>query len=308
MTQDEFNSLADIERGMNFQVSLLSDKTPRTLLLGYTCERETWHVYLGADRALHRVVYSDSMLLSHTTKFERDEDLIPDKRLYPEACDFETCRILAGMSVSLPFTTFGQGRVPLGPFAAKVYADLEGMEAVFVPSYEVAECFYATVKECNENRGRANQALAQACEELKEPYRTVGSSGVYIKKGSRAAVFERARELFPDAQELSSPEAFLRHFLHLFQPFEDAGWPMFAHAAGGTVTGMVELDLASQSGSSMLSIREVDDSGRLAVFYGDESEPSAWLTPAHKGMSGKQPYSFEQQVFGKPLAREFNSA
>ncbi|WP_316207486.1 hypothetical protein [Bradyrhizobium sp. SZCCHNR3118] len=33
--------------------------------------------------------------------------LVPNKRLYPEACDFDFCMKLAALGVHLPFTTYG---------------------------------------------------------------------------------------------------------------------------------------------------------------------------------------------------------
>lgn len=36
---------------------------------------------------------------------------VPDKRLYPEACDFEFCRLLKERGISLPFTVFNSERV-----------------------------------------------------------------------------------------------------------------------------------------------------------------------------------------------------
>lgn len=89
----------------------LVDRTPRTLLYGYDVARNTWHVYLDAAGVLHKVVYlSDALLLSHEAGRLPDASLIPDKRLYPQYCDFEACLLLQRAGVSLPFTTWSDPR------------------------------------------------------------------------------------------------------------------------------------------------------------------------------------------------------
>lgn len=88
----------------------LADRTPRTLAFGYTCERDTFHVYLAED-GIHKVVYrygQPSVLLMH--KHEREgllpSECVPDKRLYPETCDFAFCVLLKTRGVQLPFTNY----------------------------------------------------------------------------------------------------------------------------------------------------------------------------------------------------------
>jgi hypothetical protein len=39
-------------------------------------------------------------------EIRENEDYIPSKRLYPERCDFEFCKLLKETDVNLPFTTF----------------------------------------------------------------------------------------------------------------------------------------------------------------------------------------------------------
>lgn len=93
----------------------LADQTPRTLAYGYTCEKDTFHVYLAKD-GIHKVVYrggQPSVMLMH--KHEREgllpTECVPDKRLYPEACDFAFCVLLKTRGVELPFTTWNDQRV-----------------------------------------------------------------------------------------------------------------------------------------------------------------------------------------------------
>lgn len=116
MTKDEYEALCRpvTPAPARVFVSDLADQRPRTLLYGYTCERDTFHVYLGADGLLHKVVYGpDKLLLAH----EQGISLVmvvcvPDKRVYPHASDLEFCTLLAKAGVSVPFTTFTEGVEP----------------------------------------------------------------------------------------------------------------------------------------------------------------------------------------------------
>lgn len=89
----------------------LVNKEPRTLLYGYTCNRDTWHVYLDEHQDIHVVTYnSRHLMLSHTSGtaggVTENSGFLPDKRLYPESCDFEFCRLLVKEREDLPFTNY----------------------------------------------------------------------------------------------------------------------------------------------------------------------------------------------------------
>lgn len=90
----------------------LSDTSNRTLLWGYTCERDSWHVYIE-DGEIHTVMYGYNDMLKHyhsCCATDNPSDWIPDKRLYPEACDYEFCKLLKEYGYSLPFTTWNDDR------------------------------------------------------------------------------------------------------------------------------------------------------------------------------------------------------
>lgn len=87
-----------------FTAEHLNDKADRTLLYGYTCDRATWHVYIK-DGNIHTVMYfSDKDTQEIFVQY--NHDFVPDKRLYPECCDFEFCALLIRDGCSLPFTGF----------------------------------------------------------------------------------------------------------------------------------------------------------------------------------------------------------
>lgn len=94
------------------QAKALYDQSPRTLVYGYTTDKNTFHVYL-ADGKIHKVVYGyPDKLLEHKTQDANllFEECAPNKRMYPEACDFEFCSLLRRHGVHLPFTTWNDKR------------------------------------------------------------------------------------------------------------------------------------------------------------------------------------------------------
>jgi hypothetical protein len=93
---------------------LINPEQDRTLLYGYTCERETFHVYLKGGQ-IHKVVYrgsgpaSESKLLFHTASESiACESAVPDKRAYPAACDEQFCRLLMSKGQHISFTAFDE--------------------------------------------------------------------------------------------------------------------------------------------------------------------------------------------------------
>ena len=91
----------------------LADRTPRTLIRGYTAERYHFHAYLDEAGVIHRVVYSDyDELLLHATedRIESNDQYAPTKRVYPDASDFEFCAKLLAAGVPLAFHIYDTKR------------------------------------------------------------------------------------------------------------------------------------------------------------------------------------------------------
>lgn len=94
---------------------------PKTLLYGYNCDRRTWHVFQDHNGHIFLYVYDQGNngkairdLLKHevTEKgIQSLEEIIPNKRLYPQHCDYEFCSYLKEKGVSLPFTNWSEARV-----------------------------------------------------------------------------------------------------------------------------------------------------------------------------------------------------
>lgn len=113
MNRQEYNNIIAYQRSrFDINVRHLNNQTPRTLLYGYTCDRQTWHVYLDYDMMIHLVVYSYPNILRNYS----DEtaltihSCVPNKRLYPEACDYEYCVYLYQCGAYLSFTNFNPQR------------------------------------------------------------------------------------------------------------------------------------------------------------------------------------------------------
>ncbi|MGJ4945150.1 hypothetical protein ACQR1W_31635 [Bradyrhizobium sp. HKCCYLS1011] len=108
MTEEQLNALRSVEQ-KPAMIGPIGGPA-RTLLYGYNVDRLSWHVY-QLDGWLHHAIYmgdngraefhdcGDKLLAS---------SLSPNKRLYPEACDFAFCRKLKLLGVHLSFTTYGQ--------------------------------------------------------------------------------------------------------------------------------------------------------------------------------------------------------
>jgi hypothetical protein len=109
MNEQEYQSLQHYEATpARLAPTMLVNREPRTLIYGYTLERDTFHAYLGDDQKIHLVVYDgDRFLKSHRTDSDLEpRDYVPTKRVYPAASDIEFCKLLLRCNVRIPFTTF----------------------------------------------------------------------------------------------------------------------------------------------------------------------------------------------------------
>lgn len=96
----------------------------RTLVYGYTTQRNTFHVY-KADGQLHVLIYDQD---NRKVWYEADtsiqsERCVPDKRAYPERCDLGFARLMRERDCALPFTGFDSERTFLGQQFAGLLLD-----------------------------------------------------------------------------------------------------------------------------------------------------------------------------------------
>lgn len=115
MNREELGKVVNAEK-YSYKVLTVDDlrrKNDRTLLYGYTCTRNTFHVYLK-DGKIYTVIYNvdysedeSKVIGMREIKVGCNEDFIPDKRLYPAACDYEFSLLLGRVTGrSLPFTSY----------------------------------------------------------------------------------------------------------------------------------------------------------------------------------------------------------
>jgi len=117
MRKEWFEKLSEIDKA-NETIIGIQELRPyiynRTLLYGYTCERETFHVYLK-DQKTYTVVYKTDYSRGapmpknmRQIEVNSNRDFVPDKRLYPERCDYHFCRALKERGIDLPFTHWSE--------------------------------------------------------------------------------------------------------------------------------------------------------------------------------------------------------
>lgn len=116
MNKEEYGKIIDLQLKdiPQIQAEDLFDTSDRTLLYGYTCDRDTFHVYVK-DLKIHAVTYrtdyeNDAPNFMTEISVNSNDDYIPNKRLYPETCDYEFCEKLKKLGYDLPFTIWSDGR------------------------------------------------------------------------------------------------------------------------------------------------------------------------------------------------------
>lgn len=110
MTFEEFQELRKVKEAPNMiTLGHLKDVSDRTLVYGYTCKGDTFHLYLEGGY-FNRFVYNSQGLLSHEA-YKRIEPwyAVPNKRVYPERCDYDFCKVLSSCRVDVPYTVFTKG-------------------------------------------------------------------------------------------------------------------------------------------------------------------------------------------------------
>jgi hypothetical protein len=106
MTREEHAELSRKEtEEVMIDARALTNKTPRTLIYGYTCDRDTFELILLAGHEPCFSLYIDEKLIFMGCHIEPDR-CVPDKRIYPAKSDFEFCSILKSHGVYLSFTTY----------------------------------------------------------------------------------------------------------------------------------------------------------------------------------------------------------
>jgi len=99
MTKNEFESLIN-KKSKLITVDDLINNNPRTLLSGYTLNRESFEVDLTWDQNIEVTIDNKPVNVNF------NENYIPSKRVYPEESDYEFCKLLIDRGVDIPFTNY----------------------------------------------------------------------------------------------------------------------------------------------------------------------------------------------------------
>lgn len=95
---------------ISISLDKMKDLKNRTLIYGYDCDRNSFHLYLK-DKMFCLLRYSSTNIISYQKGyFLLPNNCIPNKRVYPESCDFEFCELLNDYGISIPFTIFNTQR------------------------------------------------------------------------------------------------------------------------------------------------------------------------------------------------------
>lgn len=114
MNKQQYETLrkpAEIVPTIDVQDALSYIPGDGTLLWGYTCDRNSFHVYLEGGQ-LHRVIYDhDRNVLDYIHGQTLDARLLhPNKRVYPEATSYDFIVALRNAGERPSLTTFNEKR------------------------------------------------------------------------------------------------------------------------------------------------------------------------------------------------------
>ena len=115
MRKEWFEKLNQIDEE-KYKIITADDLRPylydKTLMYGFTCERKTFHVYVK-NGEIYVVTYNNDYSTDKVRPKNMEQivvnsnyDYVPDKRLYPERCEYHFCKMLKEKGVHLPFTTW----------------------------------------------------------------------------------------------------------------------------------------------------------------------------------------------------------
>lgn len=202
----------------------LVDRTPRTLIYGYTTDRNTFHVYLGNDGLIHVLAYSElyspdetvgdkpRFLIMHHSEGEsggvtENAHFVPNKRVYPESCCLEFCSLLRRHGVSIPFAPFTDDAAAkrlekFGDFAGYTFESPGGCTTVSLHEQLAAHEGFPSGQPLGGYR-LTSRLVAQAAKELGVQY-TSASDGSYVTVASTRSdeVLARAQAFLADIADV----------------------------------------------------------------------------------------------------------
>lgn len=120
MKENEFIKILNIEPPAKELITAkhLKNKEDRTLIYGYDCDRNTFHVYLK-DEQIHILKYNSREVFPKLEAFSND-DYVPNKRVYPEYSDFEFCKLLKEQDIHISFLSYSEPAKEPNPYFGKI--------------------------------------------------------------------------------------------------------------------------------------------------------------------------------------------
>jgi hypothetical protein len=232
MNQQEYKQLTTetIERRV-LGLADLVNRTPRTLIFGYTTDRDTFHVYIGPDNLIHVLFYSERgssvpegeprfLILGHTFGesggLQDNGEYVPNKRVYPESCDYEFCKVLKSHGVNIPFTTFTEDadarrKEARNGYAGHTFED-GGCPVVSLRDPLVEDPAFP--RNVDDRQALASRLVSQAARELRA-HTVTSMCGEYVAVASTSAdkVLEKARQFLHSLSETTVLESGLAETL-----------------------------------------------------------------------------------------------
>lgn len=216
MNQIDYERLSNDVAVSVIQLGDLKDQSPRTLIFGYDCDRNTFHVYIDPkDQLIHVALYSErfsapdqdagALILSHTFGVDggasENKQFLPNKRIYGESCDFEFCMLLKQRGETLPFTTFDAEKAGVRQNMHKGFAGRRvGAADHLAVRLSCETPSFMTPRGYELDRfarpSLASRLLAQACADLGVQYvQGDTSSTFFVAKVHAADVLKKAERL-----------------------------------------------------------------------------------------------------------------
>lgn len=120
MRENEYINIINMEEHTEGLITAkhLKNKSDRTLLYGYDCDRNTFHVYLKGEE-IHILRYKSTEVFTKLEVFS-NHDYIPNKRVYPEYSDFEFCKLLKEQNIDIPFLPYKRPTINIGRFVGEI--------------------------------------------------------------------------------------------------------------------------------------------------------------------------------------------
>jgi hypothetical protein len=129
LTKESFSKIYEEKTNSSISIDELLDKSNRTLIYGYNCDRDTFHAFIYNGKMYscyykYSTYMKEDYIINEISVIPKTEQCsfkelfnkyhsVPNKRVYPESCDEEFCNLLMRKDIEIPFTTFDEKRAEM---------------------------------------------------------------------------------------------------------------------------------------------------------------------------------------------------